>query len=97
MKEEFVGEALVRHDPSVSFVSLRLMFPRNDRDWTGPRHGSKSHSFPTGPNDTRRLFGAAIEHAGPGFAVVQATGDQTGAHFIQSHAEQLLGWRPRGE
>jgi nucleoside-diphosphate-sugar epimerase len=91
---EFLGEALVQRDPSVSFISLRLMFPRHDRDWTGPPDGSKHHSFPIGPNDTRRLFSAAIEHAEPGYAVVNATGDRNGEYFIQAQADQLLGWRP---
>ena len=93
---EYMGEALVQHDPAVTFVSLRLMFPKHESDWDGESARSTSKYFPTGPDDTRRLFCAAIDRAEPGLAIVQATGDRSGAVFSYDRAMELLGWQPRG-
>ena len=93
---EYLGEALVQHDPSVTFVSLRLMFPKHDSEWDGEPTKSRSKYFPTGPEDTRRLFCAAIDRSEPGFANIQATGDRSGTMFSYDRAMELLGWKPQG-
>lgn len=51
---------------------------------------------PTGPNDLRRLFLAALALERPGAYAVQATGDVEGLMFPYTQALELLGWQPQG-
>jgi nucleoside-diphosphate-sugar epimerase len=94
-----LGEAVcamaAQHHPQASILALRLMLPQNDHDWQQP--GKKVHMCPLGPNDTRRLFLAAVEFARPGLHIVQASGDLQGELFPNDAAERLLGWRPHGD
>jgi uronate dehydrogenase len=102
---EFMGQAYVQSVPEATFLAMRLMRPRNDADWgsADPKAESKhshlrsGYSWPTGPEDSRRLFLAALEFAQPGYHVIQATGDTVGRHYAHHEARRLLGWEARGE
>jgi nucleoside-diphosphate-sugar epimerase len=80
-----------------TLVSLRLMWPRSDKDWPGNEYDPNRHWCPIGPHDLRRLFKIAIEFRTPGAHVVQATGDLEDRHFPNRGAAELLGWRPEGK
>jgi nucleoside-diphosphate-sugar epimerase len=91
---EAIGEMAAAAEPSASILALRLMLPRNDEDWRRP---TTLHLAPMGPNDTRRLFLAALAFDRPGWHVVQTSGDLEGKLFPNDCARELLGWEPRGE
>lgn len=96
---EHVCDGLAQASPKASVISLRLMAPRNESDFekaklSDPRHYRMSH---LGPNDTRRLFTAAIDFKKPGHHWVHATSDVTQEFYKFAHAKRLLGWEPRGE
>ena len=94
---EFMGQALARHDPKVTFISLRLMWPRNDADWPGNEYRPGLKWYPLGPGDLRRLFLAAVVFDRPGAYFVQATGDLGGEVYPNNRATELLGWKPEGK
>jgi nucleoside-diphosphate-sugar epimerase len=52
---------------------------------------------PTGPNDIRRAFLAALSLDQPGAHAVQVTGDLEGEAFPFTRAEEVFGWRPQGD
>jgi len=96
---EFICGAAAQQFPGLCAVSLRLMYPRNEKDWPDhvydPKKGDKQF-FALGPNDTRRLFLAALECRQPGSHIVQATGDLNQQRFPHRRVYDLLGWRPQG-
>jgi len=93
---EFIGRALVERHPDATFLSLRLMWPRNDEDWPGHEFRPGKSFYALGPNDLRRLFVAALAFERPGFHAVQASGDLGGDAFPNARVADLLGWQPEG-
>jgi nucleoside-diphosphate-sugar epimerase len=94
---EVMNDMFAQKHREATLVSLRLMWPRNEKDWPGNEYKRDVAWCPTGPNDLRRLFLAALDCRTPGSHVVQATGDLEDRHFPNIQAQALLGWRPRGE
>ena len=87
--------------PEMTIVALRLFHPSNEerfqRVWAHPDIRTKKARFATGPNDTRRLFLAALALDRPGCHVVNTCGEVEGKLFDLTKARELLGWAPRGE
>ncbi len=79
-----------------TLTSLRLMWPRNEKDWPGNEFKPGQYWYPTGPSDLRRLFLAALECRIPGSHILQATGDLEEKAFSHTRVYQLLGWKPEG-
>ena len=79
-------------------VALRLMAPSDQKTFepVGYKRGAVWQLM--GPNDTQRLFVAALERtATPGLVIVQATGDVHGEQFSNARATaELGGWKPEG-
>lgn len=82
--------------PDATLVSLRLMWPRNEKDWSGNEFTPGRYWYPTGPHDLRRLFLAALECRRPGSHIVQATGDLEEHAFSHARVSELLDWKPEG-
>jgi len=83
--------------PDATIVALRLMFPQDEEGWA-KRDPSKQHWLGAlGPQDTRRLFLAAVACNRPGAHIVQASGDTDGQSFPNTAATELLDWRPLGD
>jgi nucleoside-diphosphate-sugar epimerase len=93
---EALGAAWVQQSPQATFVGLRLLWPRNDKDWATYQNRSGRIWYPVAPNDLRRLFVAAVACEKPGCHIVQASGDLSGEFFPVTRATELLGWRPEG-
>lgn len=79
-----------------TYLSLRLMFPRNENDWPGNEYARIKDWHPLGPEDTRQLYLHALRFNKPGSFVVQATGDLEGHWWPNTRATELLGWKPTG-
>jgi UDP-glucose 4-epimerase len=102
---ESICEAAVQHRPYTGIVSLRLMHPATEesfrtepRGWHVDLKGRVAHACLMGPNDTRRLFVAAVEYTiNPGHHIFQATGEVDGEWFPYTKAAEKMGWRPRGD
>jgi nucleoside-diphosphate-sugar epimerase len=99
-----IGETLCRaaadEFPGLCAVSLRLVLPRNEQDWPNfiyNRSIGAKNTCALGPNDTRRLYLAAIACEKPGAHVVQATGDLDQVLFSHERVNALLGWLPQGD
>jgi len=58
--------------------------------------GQAAAWHPTGPNDLRRLFLAALALERPGAFAIQASGDLEGLAFPFTQVKALLGWQPQG-
>ncbi|MCE9589449.1 MAG: NAD(P)-dependent oxidoreductase [Planctomycetes bacterium] len=83
--------------PDATIVSLRLMWPLNETDWLDPKKNARSRTWhPTGPNDIRRLYSAAVNCRTPGDHVLNCTGDTEGAVFPYARSMEVIGWRPMG-
>ena len=93
---EYVCQAFSQHFSSMSILSLRLMYPRNEADWPGNESVPGALWHPLGPNDTRDLFVAAVAYEQPGFTVVQASGDLTQSVYGCEGVRRALGWMPKG-
>lgn len=93
---EGLNDALVAQHPEAAIFSLRLMWPRNDEDWPGNEHKPGVRWCPTGPNDLRRCFLAALDRRTPGHHAIQITGDLDDHYFPTLRAQQILGWKPEG-
>jgi nucleoside-diphosphate-sugar epimerase len=93
---EFMNEAFAGQYPHAGFLALRLMWPLNEQDWPGNEYQPGRNRYPTGPEDLRSLFLAAVDFHRPGAYVVQASGDLGNAVFPNHRAAELLGWRPVG-
>ncbi len=93
---EFIcGCAAQAHDSSC-VTAIRLMMPCNETDWPKfkydlqkPRNGCG-----IGPDDTRRLFLAAVNFDKPGFHLLQASGDMEGKFYPNNKVKEVLGWLP---
>lgn len=86
--------------PGLCAVALRLMYPRNETDWPSfvyNRSKGARNMCALGPNDTRRLYLAAIACERPGAHIVQATGDLDQILFSHERVQALLGWLPQGD
>ncbi|MCE9589219.1 MAG: NAD(P)-dependent oxidoreductase [Planctomycetes bacterium] len=95
---ELTMRAGAQHSPHSTFVSLRLFAPRNEADYAKARDAGELKTTPfLAPNDTRRLFLAALACDHPGFHIIMASGDAEGRHYIQRRALDLLGWSPKGD
>jgi len=93
---EMIGEGAARDYPDLTFLSLRLMWPRTDADWPGNEYKYGAHWQPLGPQDTRDLFSAAIRYDKPGYHAFNCTGDVDGVNFPQTRARDILGWAAKG-
>jgi hypothetical protein len=93
---EVMNDMFAQKFREATLISLRLMWPRNEKDWPGNEYKRDVAWCPTGPSDLRRLFLAALDCRTPGSHVVQASGDLEDRHFPNIQVEQLLGWRPEG-
>jgi len=85
--------------PEATFLVLRLMLPRNDKDFVGyefKRENPEKCSTATGPNDMQSLFLAALACDRPGLHIIQATGDLMQKQFDMTRAREILGWQPQG-
>ena len=82
--------------------ALRIFLPRREEDWPayvpqeGPGKLKKMIVFAIGPNDTRRLFTAAVNFYKPGYHLIHASGDIEGKQFPNKRVNELLGWLPEG-
>ena len=101
LAEQTCAAASARY-PDRTIVVLRLMLPQDEAAWQEhllhprtTRNGQKR--YPLGPQDTTRLFLAAVACDAPGLHLVQATGDVDDEQFPNRKAHEILGWRPRGE
>jgi nucleoside-diphosphate-sugar epimerase len=93
---EFIGEAASRENPSVTISSLRVILPRNERDYAGDlRSQERRHAVVSiSPEDTRSLFVKAVQFDRPGFHIIHASGDLSDKHIPNRKAFELLGWKP---
>ncbi|HWB53028.1 MAG TPA: NAD(P)-dependent oxidoreductase [Tepidisphaeraceae bacterium] len=97
---EQVCQILSRNQPKTTFLMLRLILPRQESEWTAAEKFDPSREKNLcclGPNDTRRLFLAAVKVRQPGFHIVHASGDLTGKIIPNTTVKSLLGWEPRNE
>lgn len=93
---EQMNHVFARKHLDASFVSLRLMWPRNEADWPGNEYQPGLDWYPIGPHDLRAAFLAALEFRHPGAYAVQTTGDLGGEIYPNDEATRLLGWKPEG-
>jgi nucleoside-diphosphate-sugar epimerase len=94
---EELGRLYVRSLPGATIVSLRLMKPMTAAQFATQQDKLPPNWSALGPDDTSRLYQAALACAIPGAHVVQATGDLTDKFFPNHQARILLGWEPRGQ
>jgi nucleoside-diphosphate-sugar epimerase len=97
---EQVCEILSRGRPEMTFVSLRLILPKQEKDFTADfrfNPAREKNMCGIGPNDTRRLFLAAAALRKPGYHMAHASGDLLGKTFPNARVKALLGWEPRNE
>ncbi|MAE60129.1 MAG: hypothetical protein CMJ49_02105 [Planctomycetaceae bacterium] len=98
---EFVCKLAAAVYPDMTITALRLFHPRSEEQFrlTQVPPGSENANSPysTGPEDTRRLFLAALALDQPGLHLVNTSGDMRGEGFNMTRARELLGWAPRGQ
>lgn len=96
---EFICGCAAQAHESTCITAIRLIMPRNENDWPKFRydHQKPRNYCGTGPEDTRRLFLAAVDFDKPGFHLLQASGDMEGKFFPNTRVNELLGWSPRNE
>lgn len=94
---EHVGQTACLRHRRFSFVALRMVAPRNEADYAEMMRTRAPGEYPLAPNDTRRLFLAALQHNKPGAWIMQATGDVPQKHFSHARAREVLDWSARGE
>jgi nucleoside-diphosphate-sugar epimerase len=97
---EMIAHAAADQFPGLCTVSLRLMYPRSEADWPDfvyNRSKAVKNMCALGPNDTRRLYLAALACDRPGAHIVQATGDLDQRQFSHERVHALLGWLPQGD
>lgn len=93
---EFTNDAFAAKFPTNTFLALRLMWPRDDKDWPGNEYAPGQYWYPQGPRDLGRLFVSALDFKRPGSFAVQTTGDLGNDVYPNHKATELLGWRPEG-
>lgn len=93
---EYICSAAAAEFPGTTILSLRLIRPRHEGEWRGNeyRPGWKHNGWNLGPDDTRRLFLAAVECSRPGAFFLTVTGDLEQKRFDHRGAKELLGWEP---
>ena len=96
---EQLCEAASGRYPDATILALRLLLPTPDDEWPEKRdlHIDGIPRYPLGPEDTRRLYTAAVRCEAPGFHALNTTGDVEGHDISHQRAKALLGWQPRGE
>jgi uronate dehydrogenase len=83
--------------PDATFVCLRLMAPRNAEHFAARERMWGDRKNPMlGPEDTTRLYLAAVGCDKPGVHLAIATGDVDETHYRHDVARRVLGWRPEG-
>lgn len=94
-----LGEAVCEHAakayPEMSIVAPRMIVPHTDQQWTDRQ--SREGSFPLGPNDTRRLYLAAVKCNRPGAHLIITTGDVNETLHSHAKAAEIIGWTPQGD
>jgi len=96
---EFICSCATQTHASACVTAIRLIMPSNENDWLKNRYDFQKpkNSCATGPNDTRRLFLAAVNFDKPGFHLMQASGDMEGKFFPNKRVNELFGWLPKNE
>lgn len=96
---EFICQCASQEYPDRTISALRLILPRNEQDWPAHRYNPQlpRNSCAIGPNDTRRLFEAALRLDKPGFHLAQASGDMEGRQIPNDRVFELLGWKPQND
>lgn len=87
--------------PDSVFVVLRLNLPLSDEEANNPKRyddpfKARKDSYPTYPNDMRRLMLAAIACDVPGCHILQTSGDIEGKRYSNAKVTATLGWAPQG-
>jgi nucleoside-diphosphate-sugar epimerase len=85
--------------PEMSIVAPRLIRPHTEAEWVkrASEPPNRRTDYALGPNDTRRLFLAAVSCNKPGAQLVQTTGDVDQTHHSYAKAKEVLGWVPQGD
>lgn len=85
--------------PEMCIVMPRMIVPHTDEGWakrmSDPGLVERSQ-YALGPNDTRRLYLAAIRCDKPGAHGLITTGDVQQVAHGYARAKELLGWQPEG-
>ena len=95
---EMVCEAAAQHCPEAVVISLRLYGPKTAEHFRIPpkRHRPGMLDARLGPEDTSKLFLAALACNRPGAHMIQASGDVKEERYSHARARRILGWRPVG-
>ncbi len=95
---EVVCERAAMQYPEMSIVAPRMIVPHTDEGWKNRKvdMSAPGASYPLGPNDTRRLYLAAIACNKPGAHLIQTTGDVNQDRHSYALAKEVLGWQPLG-
>ncbi|MCX5661473.1 MAG: NAD(P)-dependent oxidoreductase [Planctomycetota bacterium] len=93
---EFLCQAAAVEFPGSTVIALRLIRPRHEREWAGQEYRPevRFNDCNLGPNDTRRLFLAALDCGKPGAFALTVTGDMEQRIYDHAGAHDLLGWLP---
>ena len=98
---EFICQAAAQHCPEATVLALRLFHPRNETDYAAicdTHRADPDHPVVAlGPNDTRRLYLAALACDSPGAHILHAAGDVEETIYCHDRVRALLGWQPSGE
>lgn len=94
---EFVCEEASKRQPDATFLTLRVMAPRNRENFAARQRYKPDREPPhLGPEDTTRLYLASIACERPGYHIIHATGDVKEQWYRHRNARDLLGWEARG-
>ena len=95
---EEVCRVPTRHDPEAAVLALRLVYPCTDDEWKSRgKRGPLDWWQPIGPQDSGRLFLAALDCTTPGAHILNVSGDVGGTVSPNVLARETIGWAPRGE
>ncbi len=96
---EAICAAAAQECPDATLVALRLIRPQTEAEWPAAAYdpAKEKNTLALGPQDTRRLFLAALALDRPGFHAVQASGDLEDRCLPNRAAHALLGWSPQNK
>jgi nucleoside-diphosphate-sugar epimerase len=96
---EVVCERAALQYPDMCIVAPRMIVPHTDEGWLKHTSDKASYSttYPLGPNDTRRLYLAALACNKPGAHLLQTTGDVNQTQHSYARAKEIIGWSPQGD
>lgn len=94
---EEVCRVAARCNPDATFIALRLVYPCTTEEWEKREPSEPTSWFhPLGPEDTGKLFLAALRCRQPGAHILNTTGDATGRYYPLEPTKSILGWVPTG-